>query len=628
MLEALQRRHSDVKINPASAGGKWAGLALMLPRTCERRRHSDVSPSALKEFSSKVATLSKEEDEIAVRRSSCFPVSSATEPMLAPPPRSPELRRHSDVSAVSLKELQKLQAGGSGGGGGGLGTGLAPPRSPELRRHSDVSPASLKELEKVAGERREELRWEREIEWRQHGKRESSRGSPGASRVGSPQAERRPCEDRGWDPRLKPDDSEHNGRGRSSPGSKPPTVTVGSDDVDSEGDAWRRRQGRSRRMSRVTRQHSYDDDMNNTSGGGGSQAGGGDAGLGLPVQLPRRASAYDVYAVRSGDPASGGGLNPAALAAAVASVSRQQQSSGRYGSNGDAVEAADVSSPAGIPMSRRPSFRATKPTGLYDPDSADQSGFDNSSSPLSPEASSAGPPGLAVDDDRRSRRRGSQLPDLSAIQARIPAARPTAVPPRTMDDLCGGETVRRQASVTDGESIKIVIHDVDSDSNFSTRPGSKRRVLLRRDPSDKAHRSEYTPPHQLLARGFGMRVVGGKSGSDGRLFAYIVWTVPGGPAEKGGLQQGDKVLEWDGVSLVDRSFEEVCAVMDRTGEVAELVVEHATDLRMCDLLDEPSALVSGSKKSQQGDSLGMQLESEQDKAPTSPTRRKLPKTPV
>lgn len=41
-----------------------------------------------------------------------------------------------------------------------------------------------------------------------------------------------------------------------------------------------------------------------------------------------------------------------------------------------------------------------------------------------------------------------------------------------------------------------------------------------------------------------MRVVGGKVAPDGRLFAYIVWTVPGGPAEKGGLQQGDKVLEW------------------------------------------------------------------------------------
>lgn len=84
-----------------------------------------------------------------------------------------------------------------------------------------------------------------------------------------------------------------------------------------------------------------------------------------------------------------------------------------------------------------------------------------------------------------------------------------------------------------------------------------------------------------------MRVVGGKTGADGRLFAYIVWTVPGGPAEKGGLQQGDKVLEWGGVSLIDRSFEEVCAIMDRTGDMVELLVEHATDLRMCDLLDDP-----------------------------------------
>lgn len=48
-----------------------------------------------------------------------------------------------------------------------------------------------------------------------------------------------------------------------------------------------------------------------------------------------------------------------------------------------------------------------------------------------------------------------------------------------------------------------------------------------------------------------MRVVGGKTGADGRLFAYIVWTVPGGPAEKNGLQQGDKV------SVVERAEPEV-----------------------------------------------------------------------
>ena len=97
-------------------GGKWAGLALMLPRAAERRRHSDVSPSALKELSIKVTTtaLTKDEEEITSTRkkSLCFPVSSATDTMLVIPPRSPELRRHSDVSAASLKELQKLQAGG------------------------------------------------------------------------------------------------------------------------------------------------------------------------------------------------------------------------------------------------------------------------------------------------------------------------------------------------------------------------------------------------------------------------------------------------------------------------------------------------------------------------------------
>lgn len=48
-----------------------------------------------------------------------------------------------------------------------------------------------------------------------------------------------------------------------------------------------------------------------------------------------------------------------------------------------------------------------------------------------------------------------------------------------------------------------------------------------------------------IARGFGMRVVGGKTGADGRLFAYLVWTVPGGPAEKMGLQQGDKVSDFN-----------------------------------------------------------------------------------
>lgn len=53
---------------------------------------------------------------------------------------------------IPVQELQRRHSEARLGGGGGLGPssgGLAPPRSPELRRHSDVSPASLKELEKV-----------------------------------------------------------------------------------------------------------------------------------------------------------------------------------------------------------------------------------------------------------------------------------------------------------------------------------------------------------------------------------------------------------------------------------------------------------------------------------------------
>lgn len=59
------------------------------------------------------------------------------------------------------------------------------------------------------------------------------------------------------------------------------------------------------------------------------------------------------------------------------------------------------------------------------------------------------------------------------------------------------------------------------------------------------------------------------------------------------------------MSLIDRSFEEVCAIMDRTGDVVDLLVEHATDFRMCDLLDDsqpppPQPPSTGSRKSGDG----------------------------
>lgn len=68
--------------------------------------------------------------------------------------------------------------------------------------------------------------------------------------------------------------------------------------------------------------------------------------------------------------------------------------------------------------------------------------------------------------------------------------------------------------------------------------------------------------------------MGGKlSEADGKLYAYVSWTVQGGPAEKMGLKPGDKILEWDGKSLVNCSHEQVCAVIDASSKTAELIIE-------------------------------------------------------
>lgn len=47
--------------------------------------------------------------------------------------------------------------------------------------------------------------------------------------------------------------------------------------------------------------------------------------------------------------------------------------------------------------------------------------------------------------------------------------------------------------------------------------------------------------------------------------------------------------------------------MDRTGDMAELLVEHATDFRMCDLLDDPMPMSISRKASDAGPITGLQI---------------------
>ncbi|XP_044009202.1 regulating synaptic membrane exocytosis protein 1 isoform X2 [Aphidius gifuensis] len=492
----------------------------------------------------------------------------STDSMLEIPLMEALTRRHSEARLNCQGTVQAV----------GLGSALAPPRSPEVRRHSDVSPASLKELEKVAGERREELRWEKELE-----RRTRSRG-------GSP--ERHQQSERGGRA-SSPQRSSKNQSNDQECGD------IGEDEDERRRRAVRRAAGSTiRRKSRVTKQHSYDEESTtglgsgmggsggNGSGGGGlGQSAHGDSGLGLPVQLPRRASAYDVYAA----PGMTGGLNAMAIAAA-----QQRASISNQGSR----------EPEDRPA-RRPSFRAVKPIMPYEMANDDEKiiNLDTATQEL--------PVSLSDEPRPAPRRRASMLPDINMIRSLPSVPISIKTTPAAVSRVAAQDDreLPRQGSLADGEGIKIVIHDVDSD--HGPRVNTKKRVVLRRDPllMDKGHRT----------RGFGMRVVGGKTGTDGRLYASIVWTVPGGPAEMAGLQKGDKVLEWSGVSLIDRNFEDVAQIIEHTGDLAELVVEPVGIGDQLDDMPPSTGKTTGN--------LGLQLDSETDKTPTSPTRRKLPKTP-
>uniref|UniRef100_T1JGG1 PDZ domain-containing protein n=1 Tax=Strigamia maritima TaxID=126957 RepID=T1JGG1_STRMM len=137
---------------------------------------------------------------------------------------------------------------------------------------------------------------------------------------------------------------------------------------------------------------------------------------------------------------------------------------------------------------------------------------------------------------------------LDALRSKAPAG--IYDTPRTTGDSYG-----------DYEPIQIVVHDVDNVENRA----QIRTLILHRGVED-VHRT----------CGLGMRIVGGKTSSNGHLFTYVAETMPGGPAEIIGIEAGDSILAWDGHSLVDRTFEEVNDIIDQSGDVIELMVEHST----------------------------------------------------
>ncbi|XP_076372837.1 uncharacterized protein LOC143257680 [Tachypleus tridentatus] len=188
----------------------------------------------------------------------------------------------------------------------------------------------------------------------------------------------------------------------------------------------------------------------------------------------------------------------------------------------------------------------------------------------------------------------------------------------------------RRSSAPESEDIKIAINEVDSKLRIKPKPRLK-KVRLHRDKTDTGART----------RGFGMRVLGGKSAEDGKLYATVAWTLPGGQADQKGIHQGDIILEWAEIVLIDKTFEEVSSIIENTGDTVEVVFQkenimagedksskystsepaqtshHKTALGTSSIQRKPRPLLT----------LSPEPIMDVDVQPVSPTRRKLPRTP-
>ncbi|CAE1316807.1 unnamed protein product [Acanthosepion pharaonis] len=127
-----------------------------------------------------------------------------------------------------------------------------------------------------------------------------------------------------------------------------------------------------------------------------------------------------------------------------------------------------------------------------------------------------------------------------------------------------------------------------------------------------------------------MRVVGGKLGEDNRLGAYVRSVESGGPADlQGNIREGDQILTWDGQSLVDVTYEEAQEIMDRSGNIVQIVIWHRP-ITEEDTVGPTAA--ERREKFQKADSADVELTETKDKEfenlGIKRKRRILPKTPL
>uniref|UniRef100_A0ACB8FS05 Uncharacterized protein n=1 Tax=Sphaerodactylus townsendi TaxID=933632 RepID=A0ACB8FS05_9SAUR len=94
-----------------------------------------------------------------------------------------------------------------------------------------------------------------------------------------------------------------------------------------------------------------------------------------------------------------------------------------------------------------------------------------------------------------------------------------------------------------------------------------------------------------IGNGLGIRVVGGKDipGANGEIGAYVAKILPGGSAEQTGkVMEGMQVLEWNGIPLTGKTYEEVQSIINLQSGEAEICVR--LDLNMLSDAENPQHL--------------------------------------
>ncbi|CAH1775833.1 unnamed protein product [Owenia fusiformis] len=110
-------------------------------------------------------------------------------------------------------------------------------------------------------------------------------------------------------------------------------------------------------------------------------------------------------------------------------------------------------------------------------------------------------------------------------------------------------------------------HQIQSIHSYTHAENNKRvkgqrEIKLHRDCTDTSAKTA----------GLGLRVVGGKQMSDGSYRACVVYVAPGSEADRYGIRTGDQILEWNGLSLTNMTFEEARQIMDRSTDTVHLKI--------------------------------------------------------